>query len=137
MSTPPFCVVHANKAFCQYSGLESADIIGKPVESLLQAKQNPVDDELKISESGSLTCSLAISSKPCALALTPVIDKFRNPTGGMSHLLVKIDSLSDDASLAPVDSVSSRTVEEPSVKKDITTNTTTSQPHHQVIGTIG
>jgi hypothetical protein len=87
---PPFCVVHANKAFCELSGLGSADIIGKPVESLLHVNQGPVSNVLEIPTSGAVNRSLALAIKSCTLELTPVTDKFRNPSGGMSHLLVQL-----------------------------------------------
>ena len=40
-ATPPFCVVHVNKAFMMLAGLVSkASIIGTPVESILQVTQD-------------------------------------------------------------------------------------------------
>ena len=90
MSTPPFCVVHVNKAFCNLSEMHPQEIIGKPIESLLAVIQDPNTDAVKVSSTGALKGSLLGCKKPCRLQLVPVTDKFRNPRGGMSHLLVKV-----------------------------------------------
>lgn len=87
-STPPFCVVNANKAFSMFSGKSNAEVIGKPVESIVQVLQD------MCSASNSATSFLESkfqgTNMPCQLRVMPVMDQSRQPQAGMSHLLIKI-----------------------------------------------
>jgi hypothetical protein len=87
-------VVHANRAFSFFSGLSNGDVIGKPVESILQVVQdisNPTSCTVPEATTCSLKSQIVSSRKSCQLRVTPITDRFRNPKGGMSHLLVKIE----------------------------------------------
>jgi len=92
MAMPPFCVVHANKAFCEMSGLVSGDVIGKPVESVLRVnRSSPGSDAGFVPSSDALTTTLVLANqKLCTVDLVPITDRFRNPSGGMSHILVQL-----------------------------------------------
>lgn len=92
---PPFCVVHANKAFCELSGLSGREIIGKPIESLLHVFQDPMTHAVSVTPNGTMNSTLLCSKRACELEMLPVTDKFQNPLGGMSHLLVKVQATSN------------------------------------------
>ena len=126
MAFPPFCVVHANKAFCELSGLGSTDIIGKPVESLLHANQYPVTTAPSPASSSALPAFFVLANKHCTLNLIPVTDKFRNPSGGMSHLLVQLQchGVQGDAGVIARSLLLSK-------------NQDVSIQHHRVVGTVG
>jgi hypothetical protein len=83
-------VIHANKAFSIFSELSNDEVIGKPVESILRVDQDtpPVPRGTTQEPTFSL---VARSNKPCRLVVTPITDRARNPRGGISHLLVRIE----------------------------------------------
>lgn len=96
MPTPPFSVVYMNKAFCEFSGLDQADVIGKPVETILQ-----VDQDFSHLLDGSVTPSqflltrkerLGSKENGCHLQVAPIMDYSRN-AHTMTHILVKIEPL--------------------------------------------
>ena len=93
LSTPPFCVVHANKAFSMFSGLSNCTLVGKPIESILQVIQDIPTTYLCSTPTTveSLGSQIVSSNKPCQLRVVPITDRVRNSQGGMSHLLVKIE----------------------------------------------
>jgi PAS domain-containing protein len=127
LSTPPFCVVHANRAFCIFSGLSSGDIIGKPVESLLRVVVDQDTRVLSLTVSGTLSSNFIFSKKPCQLHVIPVTEKFRNPRGGMSHLLVKVQAR-DEAEAGVGNGIIAGSL----VSKNLSVH-----GHHQVLGAIG
>ena len=92
LSAPPFQVVHSNKSFCIFSGLSSQDIIGRPVESLLQLSRDGDRTTVSPPARRALNNCFIVSAIPCQLEVMPVTDKFRNPRGGMSHLLVRVQA---------------------------------------------
>ena len=126
MAFPPFCVVHANKAFCELSGLGSTDIIGKPVETLLHVNQYPVTTSRSPASSDAQTFSFVLANKHFTLDLIPVRDKFRNPSGGMSHLLMQLQlhGVQDNAGVKAKPLLLSKTL-------DVNIR------HHHVVGTVG
>lgn len=117
-STPPFCVVYANKAFLELSGIQSKDsIIGRPVETIIHVPDPSAistdsvgSDVVQLSEKKSLSGSLCFKEDTvCTISVTPVVDQNRkheprnlNPLaiknvanhGGkyscMSHILIQI-----------------------------------------------
>jgi len=130
LSTPPFYVVHANRAFCLFSGLLSADIIGKPIESLLQVVVDQDTGALDVNANGGLSSSFVLSRKLCQLEITPVTDKFRNLKGGMSHLLVKVQAR--DSAEVGHDHVSNGVT-----GSLISKNLESVRGHHEVFGAVG
>jgi hypothetical protein len=76
-----------------FSGLSNGVVIGEPVESILQVVQDiPTEPSRTTQKSSRSLGSLIVSpNKPCQLLVIPITDRFGNPQGGMSHLLVKIE----------------------------------------------
>jgi hypothetical protein len=126
LSAPPFCVVHANKALCIFSGLASSEIIGKPVESLLQVIVDQDTSALSLTASGTLRSNFILSKRPCQLEVMPVTDMFRNPRGGMSHLLVKVHAR-DEAQAG---------LRNAAIAGSLSKNMSM-KGHHQVFGAVG
>ncbi|GAX25666.1 hypothetical protein FisN_15Lh035 [Fistulifera solaris] len=85
-STPPFCVVYANKAFLELSCVQSKDlIIGRPVETIIQVPM-PSDictdtagsDMASHSEKKYLNGRLCLAKDlACQISVTPVVDQNR------------------------------------------------------------
>ena len=103
------------------------EVIGKPIESLVDVFQDPSTDSVKLSSNGTMKGSLLQCKKPCRIELVPVTDKFRNPRGGMSHLLIKVaasGNLEESLHEEIVDSLSSS-------KREIV------PIHPHVYGTVG
>ena len=93
MSTPPFAIVHVNKAFCEVSGLTHADVTGKPVEEILQVEDTIPAADRGANSAGPLKSRFLVSDcKACQIHVTPITDRSKN-TRGMTHVLVKIDSV--------------------------------------------
>lgn len=94
LSTPPFCVVHANKAFSLFSGLEAGDVIGHSVESLLHVLQDATVAPSQFPHSGYLRApngqEVQQPKKYCRMQVSPISERVRNTKGGISHLLVRI-----------------------------------------------
>jgi hypothetical protein len=112
---PPFCVVHANKAFCMFSGKSSGDVIGKPIESIVQvvqdisASKGPCEatDPVVFLES-----RLFGSNQNCQARVIPVMDHSRcNPREGMSHLLIKIQASQRSSNTAEQEAVAAAVIE--------------------------
>ena len=86
-STPPFAIVHVNKAFLQLSHVESDEVIGFPVETIVRNVHG--DDEYWSGE-------LLGDAKPCQIRVVPVVDRSnqsrqtRYPR--LSHILVVVTS---------------------------------------------
>ena len=109
MSTPPFTVVHANKAFYNFSGESSTILfIGKPIESLIRVQGNLDKDDYNNNNNNNKNDLLPLEGShfalfchdkktSCTLDVLPIKDKFRNPRGGISHLLVKVSRVSDSS----------------------------------------
>ena len=96
MPTPPFSVVHVNKAFCTISGLTHAEVIGKPIEAMLKvvhdipSEQTSLSCPLKSEFLLSSSSSSNESNKLCQLHISPITDRSQN-TRGMTHVLIKIE----------------------------------------------
>ena len=91
-------MVHANKAFSMFSGLQTGDVVGKPVDSVLQITNGLPQQQRKnatlsssssrpTSSSSPFRGSVLGSGKPCQVLLTPISDHQR----WISHLLVKVE----------------------------------------------
>jgi hypothetical protein len=94
LSTPPFCIVHANKSFSMFSGMENASVIGKPVESILQVVQDTSETTScgALDTDAFLESELQGSNQACQLRVIPIMDQSRHPQQGMSHLLIRIQA---------------------------------------------
>jgi len=90
-STPPFCVVHANKAFLSFSGLYNGDVLGKAIESVIEVLQEISSPSAELSTKRYLNSRILSSKKSCQLLVTPITDLLRNSQGGMSHILVNVE----------------------------------------------
>ena len=100
MSTPPFAIVHVNKAFCEASGLVHADVIGKPVEDVLQVEQDIPSSGANVDSSLPLRSRFLISDrKRCQIHVAPITDRSQN-TRGMTHVLVELEDMEDGCSPA-------------------------------------
>ena len=129
LSTPPFCIVHANKAFSIFSGMESANVIGKPVESILQVVQD-------ISEAAScgsldtdafLESELQGSNQACQLRVIPIMDQSRHLQQGMSHILIRIQAATRQSTAID------ESIQELIPKKLVLQR----NPHHSILGAVG
>ncbi|KAL3914347.1 MAG: hypothetical protein SGILL_006138 [Bacillariaceae sp.] len=97
MSTPPFAIVHVNKAFCEASGLSHADVIGKPVEEIIEVEQDIPSDVDSVGSPLPLQSRFLISDgKKCLIHVAPITDRSQN-TRGMTHILVKIEEVADSS----------------------------------------
>lgn len=85
-STPPFCVVYANKAFLELSGIQSKDsIIGRPVETIIHVPdpsdicaESTAPDTVRFSARKSLRGRLCFGKDDvCKVSVTPVVDQNR------------------------------------------------------------
>jgi hypothetical protein len=107
MPTPPFSVVHINKAFCTLSGLTHSEVLQKPVETILKVVQDipsfsgeeqptdfhPMKSEFILSKPRLSTSSSSSSLDDknfCKLHVSPITDGSQN-TMGMTHVLIKIE----------------------------------------------
>lgn len=100
MPSPPFSVVFINKAFCELSGLDQTDVIGKPVDSILQ-----VDQDFLCLINGTITPSRFLvsrrvdtttSMKECQFQVLPISGSTQN-VPSMTHILLRIESISSPA----------------------------------------
>jgi hypothetical protein len=112
-STPPFCVVHVNKAFLMLADLPAQDsLIGQPIESVIQVTQQDIDmptsDGVTVNdqENGNNTNSdderyleSVLSrgdNKACRIHVVPVLDRSRRQRitetsySCMSHVLIRV-----------------------------------------------
>jgi hypothetical protein len=112
-STPPFCVVHANKAFLMLANLPAQDsLIGRPVESVIQVTQQDIDmsrpADVMMDKPENITNSdddderylESILSrgdkKACRIQVVPVLDRSRRQSitetsySCMSHVLIRV-----------------------------------------------
>lgn len=94
LPSPPFSIVHANKAFSILSGLPNHEVIGKPLELILQVKQETTGaprESNAMTQDSSLQSELFSSKKRCSLDVIPVNENNSESTrSGMTHLLVKV-----------------------------------------------
>jgi hypothetical protein len=85
---PPFLVVHANKAFFAFSELTSQDVIGKPVEEIVQVYTKDVKDMISESTSKHVKepgfANGMLGTKRCQVQVKPVANQ------SLSHVLVQI-----------------------------------------------
>lgn len=122
MPTPPFSIVHANKAFCNLSGLTHSQVIGRPIEDVLQVVQeiphhHPKTSDALDTETGGDCCVSSTTSlkgrfvltpeasdfqqphdhhsRLCQIHVSPITDRSRN-SRGMTHVLAKITPRHDD-----------------------------------------
>ena len=95
-STPPFSVVHANKAFLQKADCSSRDLIGNPIESIIH-----VTDVIPVTAGGQsqgviiegvLSVAGSGEDKPCRIRVVPVTDR---QSSCLSHVMIQIE---DDGS---------------------------------------
>jgi hypothetical protein len=154
-STPPFCVVYVNKAFLVLAGLKSSrNIIGKPIESVVQVTQEIngqrhesryLESELLLSQSSS-----SKKRKACRIRVVPVVDRSkrrrlanhhhrRSSASYMSHILVPVLG---GAAAAPVLAVQAprRVVAMTTiavVESSDESDTTTPPSNNTVYGTVG
>ena len=139
LSTPPFVVVHANKAFCRLSGKASTDVIGRPVESLAQMAQDTSEAESDNNFPSFLQTRLEGTSKACRLRVTPVVDhssRAKNIPGaitGMSHLLITFQDAEASPSMIGDSEQLASLKGESSVKRP---ESTTGVRNH-ALGTVG
>jgi hypothetical protein len=111
-STPPFCVVHANKAFLILANLPAQDtLIGRPIESVIQVTQQDIDmsrpADIMIDTPENITNSdddgrylESILSrgdkKACRIQVVPVLDRSQRQSitetsySCMSHVLIRV-----------------------------------------------
>lgn len=122
-------MVHANKAFLVFSGLESHDVIGQAVESLLQNVQQVQDTSVSTANDDTTTANNVANSNnfvgwmaqehrqsmpqlPCHVRVVPVVDRRNNnaassasKTTSMSHIVLQVQQLEHVLSNAMVASV--------------------------------
>jgi hypothetical protein len=111
-STPPFCVVHVNKAFLMLANLPAQDsLIGRPIESVIQVTQQDIDmsrstdvmmDEPENNannEDNERYLESILShgdKKACCIQVVPVLDRSRRQSitetsySCMSHVLIRV-----------------------------------------------
>ncbi|KAG7343022.1 hypothetical protein IV203_020967 [Nitzschia inconspicua] len=95
LPSPPFSVVHINRAFCEFSGLDQEDVIGKTVESILQVNQDfsrlmdgvAFPSQFLVPNSAEMT-----PEKDCQLQVFP-ITSCAQETHAISHILIKINPM--------------------------------------------
>jgi hypothetical protein len=85
-AVPPFAVVHANKAFSILSG--DQNLMGTSVESIFQVD----DDSANYMPDQAFPTRMRLQNQDCQLCLIPIIDRASNPSGGVSHILLKVKS---------------------------------------------
>jgi hypothetical protein len=118
MPTPPFSIVHANKAFCTLSGLSHSQVIGMPIEAVLQVVQeipHPLPAAAGDEPTAHFCTSAALKGRfilaptltslaskkhrhhrrLCQIHVGPITDRSKN-TRGMTHVLVKIGPRQDE-----------------------------------------
>ena len=139
MSTPPFVIVHMNKAFCQASGLAHGDVIGKPVEDILQVDQDvPSPDARGVSPLPLSSRFLVSDGKKCKIQVSPITDRSQN-TRGMTHVMVTIENVADNGSISALEKLVDKTMSDTESTHDKLSSgnsaTTNSQASHKV--TIG
>jgi hypothetical protein len=131
-STPPFCVVHANKAFLMLANLPAQDsLIGRPIESVIQVTQQDIDmsrpadimmnkpENIANNDERYLESILSHGDKKaCRIQVVPVLDRSRRQSitetsySCMSHVLIRVreSTTSSTTSTRPIsDSVSRMT----------------------------
>ena len=100
MPTPPFAVVHINKAFCTMTGLSPAQVIGSPVEKVIQVVQEIPKVSMSDLQDADTRADLRgrFLLRPagtkdllpmCEVHVAPITDRSQE-SRGMSHVLVKI-----------------------------------------------
>lgn len=102
MPTPPFAIVHVNKAFCTLSGFSHARVIGTPVEEVIQIvqeipKASDVSGRHDADTGSSLRGRFLLQlpkgmrrlSTMCEVQVAPISDRSQR-TRGMSHVLVTV-----------------------------------------------
>jgi hypothetical protein len=104
-STPPFCVVHVNKAFLMMANLPAQDsLIGQPIESVIQVTQQDIDMSTNNNKTNSgddderyLESILSRGeNKACRVQVVPVLDRSRRQRVTessytcMSHVLIRV-----------------------------------------------
>jgi hypothetical protein len=107
--TPPFCVVHANKAFLVLAGLSTTrNVLGKPIETIVQVSQEAANENDGNKNARTLRSTLLLgeNSKACCIRVVPVLDRSKRQrllnkshqhSACMSHVLVRVvpDTYSD------------------------------------------
>jgi PAS domain-containing protein len=110
MPTPPFSIVHVNKAFCTISGLSHAQVIGSPVESVIQVVQEIPRVQTQNADamaSAGLRGRFLLRpagrrqqdprpSSACRIRVAPITDRSQD-TRGMSHVLVTVEPANTSA----------------------------------------
>ena len=100
MPTPPFAVVHINKAFCTMTGLSPAQVIGIPVEKVIQVVQeipkvsmsDLQDADTRKDLRGRFLLRPAGTKDRLPMIevhVAPITDRSQE-SRGMSHVLVKV-----------------------------------------------
>jgi hypothetical protein len=108
-STPPFCVVHVNKAFLMMANLPAQDsLIGQPIESVIQVTQEDIDMSTNNNKTNTnsgddddderyLESILSRGeNKACRIQVVPVLHRSRcqrvteSSYTCMSHILIRV-----------------------------------------------
>jgi hypothetical protein len=118
-ATPPFCVVHVNRAFLLLAGIgggTASSMIGKPVEPFFHVSQvvGPPEDKQQNYLQSSVVVSLAVEETErrttCRIKVIPVLldrsnkrrkllsttmNTTRKYYSCMSHVLIKVEDVSE------------------------------------------
>jgi hypothetical protein len=145
--TPPFTVVHANKAFLIFSGLESHDVIGHASESLLHHVQ-PVQGTTTTTSGlvGWMTQRSTMPPLPCHVRVVPIVDR-SSKTASMTHILLQVQQVEHVLANAML-AVATTTTTTASIKVDPSNSnlnhnnkgmppTSTNHQGHAILGMIG
>lgn len=108
MPIPPFSIVHANKALCNLSGLTHSQVMGKPIEAVLQVVQEipgltatagdasgnsgtALRSQFILEPLSSSGCTTRNIHRLCQIQVAPITEQSQNMRG-MTHVLVKIEA---------------------------------------------
>jgi hypothetical protein len=111
-----------------FSGLQNGDVVGKPLDTVIQ-----VVEEFRGSSSPSVySGKVAGPEKACQVLLTPIADHYRNPQRRISHLLVNVEHLggSNQGDTSSFEFVKF-------VEKTVATTSRKSPQRHHGFGTAG
>lgn len=124
-STPPFCIVHVNRAFLVLGGLFNQDsLIGHPIESMIhvvgdaRTLQTTAGEEAPDSYMDSVLPQA--SNKTCRIRVVPILDRSSKKSfisnhsySCMSHVLIRVQEAVNATPKAAIDSGAHAAVLEP------------------------
>ncbi|GKY90803.1 hypothetical protein MPSEU_000053100 [Mayamaea pseudoterrestris] len=154
-ATPPFCVVHVNRAFLKLAGVGDCvptpdTMVGRPVESFFQVTQvvGPPEDK----QQNYLESILAFENDTrltCRIKVVPVMDRLKrrklsqhNIYSCMSHVLIKVQHVSEHVNevVAPLmrktSSASFGSAESSSSGSDGSSDESSDGPNH-IVSAVG